>query len=250
MEIPALITIVEWSTIAVTFIMMGSGIPLCVNMLKKKTTDNVPYLMFLILSFVSLLSLQYALLIKNNTLTFINVTASLVWGFYVCVYNFVSKNKSKPLLQLLVLAGLYSSHYYYLTIVPPADVVPTLGSYLLFWVTVLSLLPALDFITIFKEKSTRCCDLPMLLGGTLNGGVWYLYGILMNDINIYFPAIPGLLVSALKFGLMIVYGPPSKTVSTKASASQQATTYKKKKTDLQNNNFNERSSPSKLRKTK
>lgn len=250
MELPSLITIVEWSTIGVTFIMMGSGIPLCLKMIKKKATENVPYSMFLILSFVSLLSLQYALLIENKTLTFINVTASLVWGFYICVYNYVSKHKSKPLLQLFVMAGLYSSHYYYLTIVPPADVIPTLGKYLLFWVTVLSLLPALDFITIFKEKSTRCCDLPMLLGGTLNGGVWYLYGMLMNDINIYFPAIPGLLVSALKFSLMIVYGPPSKIVSTTASASQQFTNNKKKQIHLNNNNFNENSAPRKLHKAK
>uniref|UniRef100_A0A0B7A730 Sugar transporter SWEET n=1 Tax=Arion vulgaris TaxID=1028688 RepID=A0A0B7A730_9EUPU len=216
--LPDLLTVVEWATVVVTFIMMASGMPVCVSMYKKRSVANVPYLLFLISTFVSSLGLQYGILIGNSTLTLINVVSVCVWGAYVSTYILVSKSKVTPLLKLLAVAGLYSAHLYYLTILPSNDVVLTVGKYLLFWCTILCVIPANEIVTMVQEKSTKCCNLPLLFGGTLSGVVWYLYGYLMDDATIYFPNIPALLVSSVKFFLMFIYGLPSKQTAKNSSS--------------------------------
>ena len=37
---------------------------------------------------------------------------------------------------------------------------------------------------MMKEKSGACCDLSLLLGGSLCALVWYTYGCLLDDANI------------------------------------------------------------------
>jgi uncharacterized protein with PQ loop repeat len=213
--LPDLITVVEWATVAVTFIMMASGLPVCLSMYKQRSTTNVPYLLFLVSALVSSLGLQYGILLHNNTLTLINVVAVLVWGTYVIVYILVSKSKTTPLIKLVAVIGIYSAHLYYLTTLSATDVIPTVGKYLLVWCTILCIVPAQEIVTMVEEKSTNCCDLPLLFGGTLNAGVWYLYGILVGDANIYLPNIPALFVSAVKFLLMFLYGLPAPKTTTK-----------------------------------
>ncbi|CAG5115390.1 unnamed protein product [Candidula unifasciata] len=213
---PGLLSVVEWATVIVTFIMMGSGLPVCVSMYKNKSIANVPYLLFLISTFVSFLGLHYGILITNNALIVINGVAVLVWGAYVVVYILVSKSKLTPMLKLIAVVGLYAAHFHYLTELPKSDVVPVLGSYLLIWCTILCVIPADEIVTMVKEKSTNCCNLQLLFGGTLNGFVWFLYGFLLNDANIYFPNIPALIISGIKFLLMFLYGLPSSTPTKQA----------------------------------
>ncbi|BFY98472.1 hypothetical protein BsWGS_01512 [Bradybaena similaris] len=210
---PYLMTVVEWATVIVTFILMGSGLPVCVTMYKRRSVANVPYLLFLISEFVSIIGLHYGILMTNTTLIIINAVAVLVWGAYVAIYILVSKSKSTPVLKLVAVVGMYLAHFYYLTVLKESDVVPTLGSYLLIWCTILCVIPVEEVVTMVQEKSTKCCDLPLLFGGTLSAFVWFLYGYLLNDANIYFPNVPALVISSIKFILMFVYGLPSNVPS-------------------------------------
>ncbi|XP_005099449.1 sugar transporter SWEET1 isoform X1 [Aplysia californica] len=212
------VTIVEWATVVVTFVMIGSGSPICINMYKQKSTRNVPYLLFLISAFVSTVSLQYGLVIKNSVLILINVVAVLVWGLYISVYILVSKSKTLPLVKLMSVVLLYWGHLLYLESVPKKDVISTLGVFLIVWCVVAYLIPALDILTMVREKSAASCDLSLLLGGTLSASVWYLYGVLVEDVNIYLPCIIGLVVSGIKFFLMLLYrSGPKKSTTTEFS---------------------------------
>lgn len=67
-------------------------------------------------------------------------------------------------------------------------------------------MPAFDIPKMVKDKSAASCDIPLLIGGSLSASVWYLYGVLVDDINIYFPSIPALIISGIKFFLLFLYG--------------------------------------------
>ncbi|KAK0060222.1 sugar transporter SWEET1-like isoform X1 [Biomphalaria pfeifferi] len=207
-----LVTIVGWATILVTFVMMGSGIPACLRMLKNKTTENVPYALFLLFAFVGLLGFQYAMLIENKTLAFINLTSVMVWGAYASIYLYVTKQKTQAVKYFLVAVILYAAQYLYLNQFPQSEVTETLGFFMLICCLLLNILPAVDCVTILKEKSGDCCDLSMLLGGTLCAITWCLYGSLVKNFNIYFPSIPGLLISIVKLILVVYYGKSIKKI--------------------------------------
>ncbi|BFZ01514.1 hypothetical protein BsWGS_04553 [Bradybaena similaris] len=204
-----LFTVVETSTVLVTFVMMASGLPACLNMYKRRSTANVPYLLFLISVFLSTLGLQYGIMMGNKTLVLINMVGVIVWGSYIAIYILVSKPKSQPVFRLLAVIALYLAHLYYLTTLPSADRVSTVGKYMLTWCLMISLVQAGEIFTIVRTKSTKGCDVSLLCGATLNVTVWFLYGFLVNDINIYFPTIPGLLISLIKIALILLYGLPS-----------------------------------------
>ncbi|CAG5134491.1 unnamed protein product [Candidula unifasciata] len=207
--VPDLLTVVEASTVLVAFVMMGSGLPICLNMYKRRSTENVPYILFLISVFLSLLGLQYGILMGNKLLILINLAGVVVWGAYTAIFILVSSPKSQPLFRLLAVIGLYLAHLYYLSTLPSTDHLSTVGKYMMVWCLIISIVPAGEIYTIIQTKSTNCCDLSLLCGGTLNVTVWCLYGFLVNDINIYFPTIPGLLISLIKIALLLLYGLPS-----------------------------------------
>ncbi|XP_005099450.1 bidirectional sugar transporter SWEET9 isoform X2 [Aplysia californica] len=123
-----------------------------------------------------------------------------------------------PLVKLMSVVLLYWGHLLYLESVPKKDVISTLGVFLIVWCVVAYLIPALDILTMVREKSAASCDLSLLLGGTLSASVWYLYGVLVEDVNIYLPCIIGLVVSGIKFFLMLLYrSGPKKSTTTEFS---------------------------------
>uniref|UniRef100_A0A0B7BES1 Sugar transporter SWEET n=1 Tax=Arion vulgaris TaxID=1028688 RepID=A0A0B7BES1_9EUPU len=207
--LPDLITIVEWATLILAFVMMASGLPICLNMYRNKSTANVPYLLFLVVEFVCNLGLQYAIAVGNTTLIILNAVSAIVWGTYIGVYILVSKSKSKPLAMLFSVVGLFCAHIYYLTTVPSNEYLPTIGKYMMVWCTSIGIIPAGEIYTIIQEKSTNCCNMSMMIGGTLNASVMCFYGYLMNDIYISLPTVPGLLVNFIKIILIFRYGLPS-----------------------------------------
>lgn len=207
-----LLTIVEWATIVVTFIVLGSGLPVCINMYKTGSTKNVPYPLFLVYCFVNLLSLKYAIYNSNSTLMTISVVSLAVFGTYIAIFLAVSKSKGGPFTTLTGIIAVYLAHVYYLTMLPSENVVPTIGLYMRLWCTILALLPAMDVVTMLREQSSEACDMPILIATTINASVWYLYGSLSNDINIWAPNVPALILCIIKFILVLYFNLTTKSV--------------------------------------
>jgi len=227
-----LISVVEYATIVVTLIMIASGAPTCINMYNKRSTRNVPYMLFLVSMFLSAICLQYGMVIKNQVIILINIISLLVWGLYSCVYVLVSKSKTLPMMKMMLTFLLFWVHNLYLNTLPEKDVATTLGLFSVFWCTVCYVMPATDIHTMVKEKSAASCDLSLLVGGTLSAAVWYLYGVLVDDFNIYFPSIPAIIISVIKFFLMMFYGSGPKPKVVKKSTTRTTTTNHNVSTDF------------------
>ncbi|XP_025077107.1 sugar transporter SWEET1-like isoform X2 [Pomacea canaliculata] len=176
-------------------------------MYKTKDTKNVPYLFFLINTVISLIAVYYGLVVSNSTLILVNGVGTILWGLYVFVYVAVSRSKSWPVAQVLMLALLLLGHLLYLklfTPYPPA-LASTLGFFLFVWSVVVLLTPILDIVQIARERSAEGTSIPLLLGGTLCCLAWLAYGYLLNDFFVYAPNILGLGVNFAKFVAMGVY---------------------------------------------
>ncbi|GFO30670.1 sugar transporter sweet [Plakobranchus ocellatus] len=213
-----LLTIVEWSTVGMTLAMMASGLPGCLKMYRQRNASNAPYLLFIIFTVVSALSLQYALMIQNNALVLLNVVSVLVWSLYCAIYLLVCQDKSIAMLKLCGLAGLYSANVYYLRVIPASTVLPTLGKYLTVWCIVVYVLPLKDVLIMIRAKSNKSCDMAMLVSSMLSGAVWSFYGYLLNDSAIFIPSLVGVAVSGIKFYVYFLYGaeePPKEVIHSK-----------------------------------
>nr|KAG5701334.1 hypothetical protein BaRGS_006108 [Batillaria attramentaria] len=102
----------------------------------------------------SAFALYYGLLVNNFTLILINGVGVLLWGFYVLSYIGVSRSKSGPLSQLVMLLVLLLAHGVYLrlfTPFPPA-LTNTLGLFLFIWSVLLLLTPILDIVSHFWNQ--------------------------------------------------------------------------------------------------
>ncbi|XP_070203304.1 sugar transporter SWEET1-like isoform X2 [Littorina saxatilis] len=185
-------------------------------MYRTHSTKNVPFILFLVSIMNSVFGLYYGLLVSNSTFVLINVVGVLLWGFYILTYIGVSRSKSGPLTQVLMLTMMLCGHVIYLRLFaphPPA-LTNTLGLFLFVWSVLLILTPVLDIIHIVQQGSSAGSDVPLMVGGSLCCGAWLAYGYLLKDVFIYGPNVLGLGVNSLKLATMVAYsGSPAKPKS-------------------------------------
>ncbi|KAK6179672.1 hypothetical protein SNE40_011980 [Patella caerulea] len=208
-----ILSIVEYWTTAVTFLMMASGLPACYTMYKKKSTKDVPYIFFLICTMNSLFGACYGTLIGNYTLFIINSVGFLLWGFYILVYLFVSKTKLRSVFMVVAMMLLAGAHLKYVgSILDARQMTATLGQIMFIWSNILTLTPLLDIISVVKQGTSEGMSVSLLVGCSLASVSWFFYGYLLKDVYIYGPNIPGTLVNLGKFVALFAYRKPSQPI--------------------------------------
>lgn len=91
-----LFTAVEAFTQVITYVMIVAGVPPCLEMIKSRVTEGVPYPFFLAGLVNSLLSIGYGVMVDNSTLIQINAVAGFFNVFYVGSYVFISPTSERP----------------------------------------------------------------------------------------------------------------------------------------------------------
>ncbi|KAF5808562.1 putative SWEET sugar transporter [Helianthus annuus] len=157
---------------------------------KKKTTQGIKSLHYVLGLFTSVLWLYYAL-IKGDAmyLTTISSVGIAIQTFYLCVFAFYAPKRAmmkslKQIMMFIVIGfGLIVILSQLLTKGTQRDVI--VG-----WV-VLVLTSLCVFVTpssvltqVIKTKSVKYMPILLVLSVTLSGFVWFFYGLLLADLNI------------------------------------------------------------------
>ncbi|XP_052279666.1 uncharacterized protein LOC127877633 isoform X1 [Dreissena polymorpha] len=163
-----LFTAVEAFTQVMTYVMIVAGVPPCLEMIKSRVTEGVPYPFFLAGLVNSLLSIGYGVMVDNSTLIQINAVAGFFNVFYVGSYVFISPKKSAPLQQLLLSVLLVLAVQVYASrLVPEVQRQDHVGFILLVVSTVMLLTPWLQVVgtltssrKVLRVPAVRCESVP------------------------------------------------------------------------------------------
>jgi solute carrier family 50 protein (sugar transporter) len=202
------ISIMEAITLVVTLLMFISGLPPCLEMYRTKSTKNVPYHIFLMAAVGCFGMFHYGLMVGNNILIFLNVVGAALQSLYVYLYLSVVLSKSKPLFYLLI-AFLYEAvlyTYVFGHLVGHSERAEMIGYCSSLLTTVMLLLPIVEVYDNVCNKNADGMPIIMLVGGLACGTCWLVYGLMLNDPNIYAPNIPGIVITLLKFLMIFLYG--------------------------------------------
>lgn len=171
-------------------------VPLLHALLKEQKTDSVQFSAILMNLINNILALYYAFLTNSDVLKTTN-------SFGICIHLLicgasitVNPKRRGPILQLIGAAVfIWSCHYYSATFVTENARIDTLG---IISSTVCSLAyvtPVLAVIEAQNSGAVELISLPISCGSLLCSSSWLLYGVLLNDIYIQLPNIPGIIVS-------------------------------------------------------
>ncbi|KAH3837705.1 sugar transporter SWEET1-like isoform X2 [Dreissena polymorpha] len=202
-----LFTAVEAFTQVMTYVMIVAGVPPCLEMIKSRVTEGVPYPFFLAGLVNSLLSIGYGVMVDNSTLIQINAVAGFFNVFYVGSYVFISPKKSAPLQQLLLSVLLVLAVQVYASrLVPEVQRQDHVGFILLVVSTVMLLTPWLQVKYCVSQQSGASLSLVMLGAGIVCCTAWFAYGYLLHDVYIYSPNLLGLSSYVGQIWVLAVYG--------------------------------------------
>jgi solute carrier family 50 protein (sugar transporter) len=197
-----------WSyvTIVVTLLMFLTGLAPCWKMYQTRSTQNVPFPIFLLSAISCLGMFHYGLMLGNGVLIFLNGVGATLQSIYVTLYISVVMPKTKSLLFLLAAVAydalLYAYMYTSVNVAGRADILGSCSSLL---TTFIMVLPAFEVVNNIRNKNADGMPLVMLLGGLACSSCWLLYGWMLKDPNIYAPNVPGIAITLTKLYMIWLY---------------------------------------------
>ncbi|EQC35352.1 hypothetical protein SDRG_07064 [Saprolegnia diclina VS20] len=175
-----------------------------------KSTLTLPFGPFFFYLLQSALFLLYALVTSNRLLQTTTTVGTVLGAYYVAIYYTYTLEKRLARWHLLLGALLYvfllhgamvkPTHEAKVLIGIPGNIVMVLTA-----VSPLSKLP-----DIIRRRDASCLPVGMSIMNVLAGGVWALYGLMLDDMVVVFPNAISTLVGLVQVGLLVKYPPTSK----------------------------------------
>lgn len=200
--------IVATSASITTIAQMLSGIVICYDIVKQKSTENVAVMPFLGGTAMGVLMLEYSNILNDPAMTRVNWVGLLLnVGYLLCYYIYTNDKKSVH--SQSVIASLFVGIIILYAKLESPDVLEFRYGII---ITVLLMLliasPLFSLKEIIETKSTATLPFPLILTGTLVSFQWLLYGIIIQNEFIQFQNVVGFGLCVIQLSLFAIY--PSK----------------------------------------
>ncbi|XP_053133522.1 sugar transporter SWEET1 isoform X3 [Hemicordylus capensis] len=189
--------------VAFTLGMFGTGLSDLQRMYTARSVENIQFLPFLTTDINNLSWLSYGFLKGDWTLIIVNAIGATLQTLYVLVYFYFSPEKRSVLLKTLaLLAVLLLGYCYFNMLVQDVTLrLARLGLFCSLFTISMYLSPLADLAKIVKTQSTQCLSFPLTVTTFLASASWTLYGLLLQDLYIAVPNVPGIATSMVRFWL-------------------------------------------------
>ncbi|XP_002125273.2 sugar transporter SWEET1 [Ciona intestinalis] len=192
--------------IAVTIIMFATGIPQCMEMMKKKTTKNIPFLPYLVTNINAIGWIIYGKMTVNFTVVFVNTIGAGLQTLYMAIYIFFAADKSKPLVQSSVCGGVAAVTWYIITqLANVIDAINVTGIICCAVTIFMFASPLAEINTVIANKSTATISLPLTVTASLCSAMWTMFGLVLHDNFIIIPNVLGFFAAFSRFYLFYKY---------------------------------------------
>ncbi|XP_058016620.1 sugar transporter SWEET1 [Ahaetulla prasina] len=199
----ALLQLLSWSSLVFTLGMFGTGLTDLRKMFATRSVENIQFLPFLTTDVNNLSWLSYGFLKGDWTLIVVNTVGATLQSLYILVYFFFSAEKLSVLRKTTALLAvlLFGYAYFSLMVPDPTARLAQLGLFCSLFTITMYLSPLADLIKIVKSRSTRCLSFPLTVTTFLASASWTFYGLLLEDLYIAIPNVPGIATSLVRFWL-------------------------------------------------
>ncbi|XP_031632133.1 sugar transporter SWEET1-like [Contarinia nasturtii] len=214
--------LISSSAAIVTYLHQLSGLAICNDIRKQKSTVGFSILPFLAGTVISVLVLRFGAILNDTTTVHVNLIGTALNLSYVCYYFWYTNNiKDKTLAwaQIGYASAFVAAVFAYTYVENQKDLPFRYGLILTAVLFYFVGSPMLHLGEIIRNKSTAGMPFPIILSGTLISFLWFLYGVVTREYFVIFQNAVIFLMSAVQLSLFAVYGFPKPTHKSKKSGS-------------------------------
>ncbi|XP_070542500.1 sugar transporter SWEET1-like [Ptychodera flava] len=205
---------VSWACLVFTVGMFAAGIPACLQIIRKRSTQDVPFLPYLATNINNVLWCYYGSLVRDSTILTVNTIGSCIQTTCIIVYIYYTNEKTKIIRLtfyafVCVMAVLLYFNYYDLT---PDRLINQLGLAASGVTVAMYSAPLAQLREVIRNKSVKSLSFPLSIATFIASSLWTLYGFLLDDMYVSLPNVPGIATSLVRFYLFWLYSSPSETL--------------------------------------
>ncbi|XP_061462834.1 sugar transporter SWEET1 [Rhineura floridana] len=206
---PAGLELLSGACLVFTLGMFGTGLSDVKQMFRTQSVENIQFLPFLTMDVNNLSWLSYGFLKGDWTLILINAVGATLQTLYILVYFYFSPEKHAVLWRTMALLVVLLLGYGYFNLLVPdfSTRLNRLGLFCSLFTITMYLSPLADLAKIVKSQSMQCLSFPLTVTTFLASASWTLYGLLLQDLYIAVPNVPGIASSIVRFWLFWRYPP-------------------------------------------
>lgn len=207
---PLYLQILQVTATISTISLFLCGIPICLEIRRRKNTDEITSLPFLMGFIGSSFWLRYGMLVSEIAMIAVNIAGSFLMFCYLVFYVCYTKSKLCILFQIVVEILVIDVMCVLVEIYSCIDLKScitkdVLGLFSMFFNVVNFGAPLAGIAHVIKHK---CCDtlpLPLCTANLLVSSQWCAFGVLKNDIYIIIPNAAGIVLALIQMSLFLIY---------------------------------------------
>ncbi|XP_033109438.1 sugar transporter SWEET1-like isoform X2 [Anneissia japonica] len=194
-------------TILCTVSMFAAGIPSCLSIYRTGSTQNVPYLPFLMTLINNLLWFYYGILKVDSTLLVVNGIGGFLQVTYMVVYLYFAVSRMKEMQQTFLGIIFMLSVYFLLQnyVVEPKMIEDRLGLTASTITVLMYASPLAEIAEVIRRKNSASISLALTITSLATSSLWFLYGLLLRDLYIQVPNLLGIPSCLLRLFLLCKY---------------------------------------------
>ncbi|VDM51748.1 unnamed protein product [Angiostrongylus costaricensis] len=202
MDLQLILQILSCCAIITTIALFLCGIPICIEIMRRKGTTDISGVPFLMGVLGGSFWLRYGLLKMDNTMIIVNVVGVTLFSIYCLYYFAYTSPKWRFGVKLLLVASLIG------TMIGLVEWRPNMDYLGLVCMTfnILNFGAPLAGLGVVLRK--RCCDtvpLPLCIANLLVSSQWFLYGNIVRDAYIMVPNGIGMALAVLQLSLFVIF---------------------------------------------
>ena len=160
--------------------------------------------------------LEYGMLIKDSALSIVSLAGGIFMSIYTACFYIYCIRRSIVRKQILAAFAFYVMLWLYLSFASVNEDYEThycgivcCGMSILFYGS-----PLINLVHIIKTKSTSTLPFPIIIGNFFNTGLWWLYGIIIQDNFVKVPYCLGFILGFIQLSLFVIFPSTGRSADT------------------------------------
>ncbi|XP_045445973.1 sugar transporter SWEET1 [Melitaea cinxia] len=199
-----------------TILQFLSGTLVCRQYVINGTTSESSPLPFICGFISSGLWFLYGLTKQDNKIILVNIVGIILMLSYIIVFYSYTFKKSSVLKQLLVSLTVYAFTIGYMSVEEDNErLLGRLGFSACSFTLLTVAAPMSKLLYIIRTKCTDCLPFPMIFMSLIVSSLWFLYGVIEEDIYLSVPNFIAGALACAQLSLFVIYpsAPPSPLLS-------------------------------------
>ncbi|VDO38611.1 unnamed protein product [Onchocerca flexuosa] len=192
------------SAFITTVMLFFCGIPICVNIWKRRSTKDISAVPFLMGVLGAAYWLRYGLIKMDYTMIAVNIFAATLMGIYLTFYYFMTEKKLWISIEVCAVIFLISLMLLLVQLFGHGIIHPLGFTCMTFNILNFGA-PLAGLKVVLRQRNCETLPLPLCIANLLVSSQWALYGVLISDIYIIIPNAIGMILAMIQIALFLVF---------------------------------------------